>query len=127
MEHTDLEDKNYEEILNKAEPAIGEAVKKAKNELKNTLSEQVCAMLLPFDSIKFAAEDGHGVLLYQGESIGLKANKNYPEVCNILHLEPEEVLENGALLGELFYDAETRKIYICPISIVTIDGIAALC
>lgn len=127
MEQTDLEDKNYEEILNKAESSIGEAVKKAKNELKNTLSEQVCAMLLPFDSIKFAAEDGHGVLLYQGESIGLKANENYPEVCNILHLEPEEVLENGVLLGELFYDAENRKIYICPISIVTRDGIAALC
>lgn len=127
MEHTDLEGKNYEEILNKAESTIGEAVKKAKNELKNTLSEQVCAMLLPFDSIKFAVEDGHGVLLYQGESIGLRANKNYPEVCNILHFEPEKVLEKGALLGELFYDAETRKIYICPISIVTKEEIIRLC
>ena len=127
MEQTDLEDKNYEEILNKAESSIGEAVKKAKNELKNTLSEQVCAMLLPFDNIKFAATDGHGVLQYQGESIGLRANENYPEVCNILHLEPEEVLENGALLGELFYDAETRKIYVCPVSIVTEKGIAVLC
>lgn len=126
MEHTDLEDKNYEEILNKAESTIGEAVKKAKNELKNTLSEQVCAMLLPFDSIKFA-KDCHGVLQYQGEGIGLKSNANYPEVCEILNLEPQAVLENGALLGELFYDSESRRIYVCPISIVTRDGIAALC
>lgn len=127
MEQTELEEKDYEQILEQAEPSIGDAVKKAKNELKNTLSKQVCAMLLPFDNIRFATKDEHGVLQYQGESIGIKSNENYSEVCTILHLEPEEVLKNGALLGELFYDSETRRIYVCPISIITRKGIVTLC
>lgn len=127
MEHSDLETAHYKEILSKAESSIGEAVKKAKNELKNTLSEKVCAMLLPFDYIKFAVSDGHGVLQYQGESIGLRTNENYPETQDILRLEPQDVLEDGALLGELFYDSIDRKIYMCPISIVKENKIVALC
>lgn len=127
MEQRGLEAKDYSDILSKAEASISEAVKKAKNELKNTLSEKVCAMLLPFDSIEFAVSDGHGVLKYQGETIGLKRNENYPETCSILPLEPKEVLEHGALLGELFYDSRERKIYVCPISIVKEDAIVVLC
>lgn len=127
MEQKELDRADYEAILNKVEPSIGEAVKKAKNELKNTLSAKTCAMLLPFDNIRFAVSDGHGVLQYQGESIGLRANENYLETQEILHLEPQRVLENGALLGELFYDSVERKIYVCPISIVKEDGIVVLC
>ena len=127
MEQRELNEKDYEAILSKAEPSIAEAVKKAKNELKNTLSEKVCAMLLPFDSIKFAVSDGHGILQYQGETIGLKKNENYPETCSILTFEPKEVLEKGALLGELFYDFAERKIYMCPISIVKENAIVVLC
>lgn len=64
---TDMTADIYKEIVSKAEASLGEAVKKAKNELKNTLSDEACAMLIPFDSIQFAVSDGHGVLKYGEE------------------------------------------------------------
>lgn len=127
MEQKALEEKHYREILTKAEESIGAAVKKAKNELKNTLSKEACAMLIPFERITFAKEDGHGVLEYQGERIALKETEHYPETCKVLSVEPENLLKQGALLGEVFYDDNQRQIYLCPLSIVTESAIVELC
>lgn len=127
MEQTDLEHKHYSEIKAKAEESIGAAVKKAKNELKNTLSKEACAMLLPFEQIHFAKEDNHGILEYRGERIALMANENYQDTCKVLSMVPENLLKNGALLGEVFFCDTNRQIYICPLSIVTENDIVALC
>lgn len=127
MEQKELEPGHYGEILEKAEESIGMAVKKAKNELKNTLSKEACAMLFPFEKIQFAKEDGHGVLEYNGERIALRETEHYPETCKVLSVMPVNYLEQGALLGEVFYDDSKRQIYVCPLSIVTESAIVELC
>ena len=51
---------SFEKVISFAETSLSDAVKKAKNELKNTLSNPCAAILLKYDRIEFA-EDGHGV------------------------------------------------------------------
>lgn len=126
-EITEADSGVYSELLSKAEKSLSEAVKKAKNELKNTMSDENIAMLVPFDSIEFAVLDGHPVLKLGEETIALRSNENYPDSCNILSVLDGQNLKNGALLGEFFYIPEERKIFVCPVSIVTNSGIIRLC
>lgn len=126
-EITDAAPETYPLVISKAESSISEAVKKAKNELKNTLSDKNAAMLVRFDSIEFAVSDGHPVMKLGGESIALEANGNYPDTADVLKVTSNEYLRNGALLGEIFYIPEKKRIYMCPISIVNENGIMRLC
>ncbi|MGN0678867.1 MAG: SWIM zinc finger domain-containing protein [Oscillospiraceae bacterium] len=125
--NTEATSKDYEKVISLAEPSIADAVKKAKNELKNTLSDETVAVLVPFDYIGFA-EDGHAVLKNGDESISLRANENYHYdyfyAIDVLRLT--KIGDKGAVLGEMFYSAEERRIYLCPLSIVTADGVARL-
>ena len=116
----------FHEIISLAEPSLAEAVKKAKNELKGTLSRGTAAVLVPFDRIGSSPEDGHGVLVHGDETITLRPDENYPLTCEVLQCA--DIGESrGAVLGELFYIAGERKICLCPISIVTAGGIMRLC
>ncbi|MGN0695955.1 MAG: SWIM zinc finger domain-containing protein [Oscillospiraceae bacterium] len=117
----------YPEIMSKAETSLSEAVKKAKNELKNTLSDDRTAMLIPFDSIEFALSDGHPVLKYGGETIAMRPNAYYPDTCSVLSVLDGQYLKNGAVLGEFFYSTSERKIFLCPVSAVNGNGIIRLC
>lgn len=126
-EITDAAPETYPLLMTKAEDSISEAVKKAKNELKNTLSDSNVAMLIRFDSIEFAVSDNHPVMKRGGETIALKANENYPDTCDVLKVISREYLENGALLGELFYIPEEKRIYMCPVSIANEKGVMRLC
>ncbi len=126
-EITDAAPETYPLIISKAEGSIAEAVKKAKNELKNTLSDSYAAMLIRFDSIEFAVSDGHPIMKLGEENITLKANGNYPDTVDVLKVMSRQYLENGALLGELFYEADERKFYMCPVSVVTEKEIIRLC
>ena len=126
-EMTEPDDNVYSLIISKAEGSVSETVKKAKNELKNTLSDPSAAFLVPFDSIEFSVSDGHAVLKYNDETITLRSNENYPDTCKVLSVLGKESLENGALLGEMFYSSTERKFYLCPVSIVNPHKIIRLC
>ncbi len=119
------DNKIFEKVLSLAEPTLSEAVKKAKNELKNTMSEPVVALLTAFDSIEFT-DDQKPVLKKGEETILLQSNENYPETCEVLKLMNNNFLQDGALLGEFSYDPISRKICLCPISIVVKTGIVRL-
>lgn len=109
-----------------AENSLSEAVKKAKNELKNTLSTPCTAMLIKYNNIGFA-KDGHGVLKLGDETIALKATENYPDVIEVLKILGCNNYNRTdcAVMGELFY--ENRKIYLCPLAIITPEKIIRLC
>lgn len=115
---------DYAGITALAEPSISDAVKKAKNELKNTLSSPTAAVLVPFDFIGFA-EDGHGVLRYGSESISLCETADFPNTISVLKIA--KLPKSGALLGELFYSAEQRQIFLCPLTVVGDGGAVRLC
>lgn len=121
--NTEATARDYEKAVSLAEPSIADAVKKAKNELKNTLSDPTAAVLVPFDYIGFAG-DGRAVLKNGEESISLRANENYPNAVEVLRLA--KIGDKGAVLGEMFYDSDERRIFLCPLSIVTADGAARL-
>lgn len=117
----------YKAILSKSEKSIGDAVKKAKNELKNTLSGNTVAVLLPFDSVEYSVSDKKSILRYGSESIELAPDENYPDTCNVVAVLKSEFLRNASMLGELFYNPDTRKLYLCPISIINESNIIRLC
>lgn len=114
-------------IRNRALPTLGEAVKQAKAELKNTMAPEALAVLLAFDTIQFAQEDGHGVMQRGAERIALRSNASYPATCEVLHVLDKPARTDGALLGEMFYSSRERRFFLCPISIVTETGIIRLC
>lgn len=117
----------YAEVLSKADMSIADAVKKAKNELKGSLSQPTAAVLTAFDSIEFSTEDGHPVLKRGGETIALKPNDDHPKVCSVLEVFDKSLLKNGAVLGELFYLPSHRRFYMCPLSVINENGIFRLC
>lgn len=120
------EQADFVKAVSFAENSLSEAVKKAKNELKNTLSNPYSAMLIKYDNIGFA-EDGHGVLKSVDETISLKSTKDYPDVINVLKIVGNDKYNRAdcAVMGELFY--ENRKIYLCPLAIITPENIIRLC
>lgn len=118
------EEKDYKQALSKADETISSAVKKAKNELKNTLSRPYAAVLIRFDSIEYAA-DGHGVMKCGDETIALRSYWGYPDTCDSLRLIAGS-LSGGAVFGGLFYDAYEHRFSLAPFSIVTENDIIRL-
>ena len=118
------EAKDYAQALSKAETTISAAVKKAKNELKNTLSRPYAAVLIRFDAIEYAA-DGHGVMKCGEETIALRAYGEYPDACNTLRLIAGN-LNGGAVFGGLFYDPDEHRFTFSPFSVVTENDIIRL-
>ena len=114
----------YKTIITKAEPTVADAVKKAKNELKNTLSDPYIMLLLPFDSIEDNAENAP-VLIHGEEHIRLSAHEHYPDTLDTLRLIAGDI-KNGAMLCALFYDGAARSIKATPVTAVTENGIARL-
>ena len=95
-------------------PRLGEAVKQAKAELKNTMAPEALAVLLAFDTIQFAQEDGHGVMQRGAERIALRSNASYPATCEVLHVLDKPARTGGALLGEMFYSSRERRFFCAP-------------
>lgn len=117
----------YQTIISKSEKSIGDAVKKAKNELKNTLSDDTVAVLIPFNSIEYCVSDKKSVLKYGSESIMLAPDENYSGTCDVVSVLKSENLKNGSMFGELFYNPNDRKFYLCPLAVINPDGIIRLC
>lgn len=117
-------EKDFAQILSKAEASIASAVKKAKNELKNTLSRPYAAVLIKFDSIEYAS-DGHGVLKCGDETISLIECKDFPDTCETLRLIAGS-LSGGAAFGGLFYNPTNHSFCFSPFSIVTENDIIRL-
>lgn len=116
-ESVPLNGNEYEIIISKAEESVLSAVKKAKNELKNTLSEQCTVVLLRFDSVEYA-KDGHGVLRSGDETIALRPDMNYPTASGALKMLAGS-LNGGAVLGALTYSGSERRFFFSPYSIIT--------
>lgn len=118
---------DYSRVLEKAGTSIAEAVKTAKNDLKNTLSEPYAGVLLRFDEIQLA-DKRRAVLKLGEESITLQAYyRQFPNCCDILSFVDSRRLHDGALFGLMYYAPEDHRMYLCPMSIVHTDGITKLC
>jgi hypothetical protein len=112
-------------VLSLARGEIGAAVKEAKNELKNTLSDNATAMLIAYDRINIS-KDGVTALRKGEESIELRAASEYTGSLQTLQHLPEKYCKDGALLGEIRYSEEDKTIYMVPITVVTPSAILRL-
>lgn len=113
-----------------AHQEIEAAVKAAKNELKNILSEDEAAMLIAYKRIvKGRDEKDREVFLAEdskGQCIELRKEEG-EETQNALRLIPyRELMEEQVLFGKVYYDRERGKICMKPCSILTERGIFRL-
>ena len=114
-------------IIERAGMSISEAVKAAKNELKNTLSEPYAGVLLRFDEIELA-DDRRAVLKLGNESITQRAYyRRFPNTCDVLAVTDSRHLRGGAIFGLLHYIPQEHHILLCPMSLVHPYGITKLC
>lgn len=126
-ESAEISGLDYSRVLAKAGTSISDAVKTAKNDLKNTLSEPYAGVLLRFDEIELA-DRRRAVLKLGEESITLQAYyRQFPECCDVLAVVDSRRLRDGALFGLMYYAPEERRMFLCPMSIVHADGIIKLC
>lgn len=126
-ESAEISAPDYSRVLEKAGTSISEAVKLAKNDLKNTLSEPYAGVLLRFDVIELA-DRRRAVLRLGEESITLQAYyRQFPGCCDVLSVVDSRRLRNGALFGLMYYAPEEHRMFLCPMSIVHSDGVIKLC
>ena len=123
-EGTAAAETDYRHVISLADETISAAVKKAKNELKNTLSRPYAAVLIKFDSIEYA-DDGHGVLKCGDETIALRKCNDFPSALPSLKMIAGS-LSGGAVFGGLFYEACEHRFYFSPFSVVTESDIIRL-
>lgn len=112
-------------VLSLARDGINAAVKEAKNELKNTLSDESAAMLIAFDRIT-VSEAGVTALWKGEESIELRTSSEYAGNLQTLKHLPERYCKGGAILGEIRYSAEDKTVYMVPLTVVTQSAVLRL-
>lgn len=122
------EDRDRKALMEKVQTDFTAAVKQAKGQLKNTLSDDFCAILLAFSRIGRIPEEGkEGAWRYAAEDragnrIELRDRKGEGwEPCTAVLdvVSDPSLLQNQVLFGFLYYDEDDRSICLHPRSIVT--------
>lgn len=129
------EDRDRKALMEKVQTDFTAAVKQAKGQLKNTLSDDFCAILLAFSRIGRIPEEGkEGAWRYAAEDragnrIELRDRKGEGwESCTAVldMVSDSSLLQNQVLFGFLYYDEDDRSICLHPRSIVTEKEIVRL-
>ena len=123
------DEKTLDIVRSKAYGSIKEAVKLAKGELKNTLSEYSYGFLISYESLcELKTEKGTVWVVKDktGDRLELKNSGYINTVELIKFMEYEEVRKDAAIFGKIYYDVEDRKLYMEPCSIITDKRIIGL-
>lgn len=111
-----------------AEKSIPDTLKKVKNQIKNTLSDNYVVLLFAYEKIGKIGETpvledtfGNRIILADMELRGHEGT-----IDRLFVLPEEELFQNQVLLGAFFYDEEKRRICVQPYSIVTEDRVVRL-
>lgn len=125
----DKDEKTLDIVRSKAYGSIKEAVKLAKGELKNTLSEYSYGFLISYESLcELKTEKGTVWVVKDktGDRLELKNSGYINTVELIKFMEYEEVRKDAAIFGKIYYNVEDRKLYMEPCSIITDKRIIGL-
>ena len=121
-----IESSCYKEIKKHAQ-SIDQAIKIAKNELKNILTNNEVVLLLEFEKIMFVEEEGKKkyILIDKNQKMIELRNNGSKELTKVFYeLLPNECLENQVMFVKLFQ--KDRTIYAEAHSIITDDKIVRL-
>ncbi|MCI8889131.1 MAG: hypothetical protein HFG70_13770 [Hungatella sp.] len=136
----------YKEIMEKAYGDLPTAMKAVKNELKNTLSQGYCPVLISYKELGMVEIEGrpeggsdekadgnvsgHGVCALRdhgGNRIKLENMEGMDDTVSIIPLLTDSSLyREGVLFGLAYYDSADRQMGIHPCSIIKEDGICRL-
>ncbi len=123
-------DKDLAAVRGKAHREINGAAKLAKNEMKNLLSDDFCAMLLAFERIgAVKTEKGRRLVMedFAGTRIELRGREGWEDTLPALSQIPDpHVRHHQVVFGLMHYSQENHKICLYPLSIVTEKGIVRL-
>ena len=106
---------------------IDGALKIAKNELKNILTDNEVSLLLEFEKVMYIEEEGAKkyILVDKNQKMVELKNNGARELTKVFYeLLPNECLENQVMFVKLYQ--ENRTIYAEPHSIITDDKIVRL-
>lgn len=121
---------NYEEIMGKAYGDIPTAMKAVKNELKNTLSQGYCPVMVSYEEIGTVEREEtmiYALRDHGGNRMKLESLKGRDDTVSMIPLLPDPSLyKEGVLFGLAYYDSKDHQMGIHPWSIIKEDGIYRL-
>lgn len=114
-----VEQEDLKKVREHAAVSLKTEAKTAKNILKNALADTMYIRLLAFEQIG-QCEEGMALRTKEGETILLGDAPGMEPSCERIGLLPEEdLVRNQVLLGAFYYDGETRRLRLQPLSIIT--------
>ncbi len=123
-----IEKEELAKLKQYAEKSLPDTLKKVKNQMKNTLSDNYVVLLFAYQTIgkiedTFVMEDSSGSRVILTD---MELNDHKGTIDRLFILPEEELFQNQVLLGAFFYDEEKRRICVQPYSIITEDRIIRL-
>lgn len=125
MEANELTQAQLDRALSHANPSFADAVKAARNALKNPLGLRFPAVLLRFARI--GTVGGESVIESpSGERLVLAETEEYPKTLGNLQFLSKQQMENAALLGVFHQKPGGGALRMHPLSVVWPGGIVRL-
>ncbi len=138
--YEDIPETVYTGIMEKAYRDLPTAMKAVKNEIKNTLSQGYCPVLVSYEEIGMVkvgpiAGDGgsenreaektvYAMRDHSGNRVKLRSPEGMEDTVSMIPLLPHPSLyREGVLFGLAYYDSEDRQMGIHPCSVIKEDGI----
>lgn len=121
----------YKQVKAAACKEIAGAVKTAKNQIKNILSDDFCAMMVAYRQIGPVRTGDQCLLVMedeQGKRLELRGRNEEEEGClKMLREFPDKaIFRNQVLFGLVYYDPADHSMCMAPLSVVTDHGIIRL-
>ncbi|MCH5342029.1 MAG: SWIM zinc finger family protein [Acetatifactor sp.] len=121
-----LEAGDLQKLRSMAVSSLGAEAKAVKNILKNALADPMLIRMISFELIGRMGEE-YVLRTAEGETIVLGNAPGMEATTDRLALLPDNrLLENQVLLGAFYYDGESRRLKLQPLSIVTETDVVRL-
>ena len=122
----DLEAGDLQKLRSMAVSSLGTEAKAVKNILKNALADPMLIRMISYELIGRMGEE-YVLRTAEGETIVLGNAPGMEATTDRLALLPDNrLLENQVLLGAFYYDGESRRLKLQPLSIVTKTDVVRL-
>ena len=114
-----LEAGDLQKLRSMAVNSLGAEAKSVKNILKNALADPMLIRMISFELIGRMGEE-YVLRTAEGETIVLGKAPGMEATTDRLALLPDNrILENQVLVGAFYYDGESRRLKLQPLSILT--------
>ena len=122
----DLEAGDLQKLRSMAVSSLGTEAKAVKNILKNALADPMLIRMISFELIgrmgaEYVLRTAEGETIVLGNAPGMEATTD-----RLALLPDNRLLENQVLLGAFYYDGESRRLKLQPLSILTETDVVRL-